>query len=173
MTYEITHHGTVKHNSDGTENLRCFKFEPSDIGKYIVLRWRYQENAFWGGPFGTQLAVNGHKLSERNRDEIYAVYEIGWHSDWCKLENSVSYKVKLTPVESWGAWCPDRSWYSSDMESLINSQYNLFEENPVFDNVDDAMKFAFEKNFKLYPDLRSGLVKLFDKLFNFNKIYGK
>jgi hypothetical protein len=72
----------------------------------------------------------------------------------------------LTPIGNWGAWCPDRSWYSSDMESIINKQYNLFEENPIFDNVDDAMNFAFEKNFELYPDKRSDMKKLFDKIFN-------
>ena len=28
------------------------------------------------------------------------------------------------------------------------------------------MNFAFEKNFELYPDMRSGMKKLFDKNFN-------
>jgi len=166
ITYEKTWSGTIKTEEDGTQTCKYFKFMTEDVGKYLVLRWRYEEHMFWGGPFGTQLAVNGHKLSTNNGDEIYGVYLIDWHSDWCKNENNVSFKVKLTPVGNWGAWCPDRSWYSSDIGSVINKQYNLFEENPIFDNVDDAMNFAFEKNFELYPDMRSGLKKLFDKIFN-------
>ena len=166
INYEKTYRGTIKKNPDGTEEIRYCKFEPSDIGKYLVLRCRYEQHMFWTGLFGTQLAVNGHKLSTHNRDEIYGVYLIDWHSDWCKNENNISYKVKLTPVGNWGAWCPNRSWYTSDMESVINKQYNLFEENPIFDNIDDAMKFAFERNFELYPDMRSGMKKLFDKIFN-------
>jgi hypothetical protein len=164
--YEKTYRGTVKYNPDGTEEIRYCKFEPSDIGKYIVFRWRYEEHLFWGALFETQLVVNGNKLNIRNGDEIYGVYLIDWHSDLCKNENNVSYKIKLTPVGNWNAWCPNRSWYSSDMESIINKQYNLFEENPIFDNVDDAMKFAFEKNFELYPDTRNNTKKLFDKIFN-------
>lgn len=164
--YEKTYRGTVKKNPDGTEEIRYCKFTSSDIGKYLVLRWRYEEHLFWGDMFGTQLEVNGHKLSPRNGDEIYGVYLIDWHSELCKNENNVLYKVKLTPVGNWDAWCPNRSWYTSDIESVINKQYNLFEENPIFDNVDDAMNFALEKNFELYSDMRSGMKKLFDKIFN-------
>ena len=48
------------------------------------------------------------------------------------------------------SWCPDRSWYTSDIESYINHTYNLFEENPLFDNIDDAIRFAIKKNNELY-----------------------
>lgn len=161
---EKTFRGTVMTLEDGSQIERSFHFEPSDIGRFIVIRWRYQQNMFWGSLFGTQLAVNGYHLNER-KDELYGVYKIEWHSDWCKYENNVSYKIKLTPVGNWGAWCPNRSWYTHDMESSINNMYNLFEEVPVFDTEDEATEFAINKNYELYPDGRSEMKKLFDKIF--------
>ena len=47
VNYENTYRGTIKRNPDGTEEIRYCKFEPSDIGKYLVLRWRYEEHMFW------------------------------------------------------------------------------------------------------------------------------
>lgn len=156
--YQKTWGGTIKITEDGTKICKYFKFTPSDIGKYLVLRWRYEEHMFWGGPFGTQLAVNGHILSTYNDDEIYGVYLIDWHSDWCKIENNISYKVKLTPVGNWGAWCPNRSWYTTDMEQHINHDYNLYEENPIFDNENDANEFAIKKNEELYSNKISNII---------------
>ena len=65
-------------------------------------------------------------------------------------ENNVSFKVKLTPISAWGAWCPNRSWYTSDIEKSINYNYNLWEEIPIFDNVENALEFAIIKNYELY-----------------------
>jgi hypothetical protein len=112
------------------------------------------------------LSINGHKLYPNEDLDFYGVYKIEWHSDWQKEENNMGYKVKLTPVGNYMACCPNRSWYTSDMERHINNTYNLFEENPVFDTFEEAHKFAYNKNFKLYPNNRSELKKLFDKIFN-------
>ena len=149
-TYEKTFNGTIKRIEGGKEMIRSFKFEPEDVGKYLVFRFPYEEHLFWGDLFGTQLVINGHNLSNHNRDEIYGVYLIDWHSDWCKNENNISFKVKLTPVGVWGAWCPNRSWYTSDVEKSINYNYNLWEEIPIFDNVEDALEFAIKKKYELY-----------------------
>ena len=146
MNIKKTFTGTIKELPDGSEQVRYCKFEPSDIGKFIVLKFRYEEHMFCGSVFGTRLLVNGHEP-----DMLYAVYEIGWHNDLQKHENNVDYKIKLIPVGNWEAWCPNRSWYTSDIESIVNSTYDLFEENPIFDNIDDATKFALDKNFEMYP----------------------
>ena len=159
-TYEKTYNGTIRTNDNGTQLQRYFKFTTEDIGKYLVMKFRYQENMFWGSMFGTKLQING-----KDPETLFAVYKIEWHSDWCKHENNVNYKIKLTPVGNWGAWCPDRSWYTSDIESMINYTYNLFEENPMFDNEEDANEFALNKNFELYPDNRSYIKKFLDKIF--------
>ena len=125
---------------------RIFKFEPSDVGKFIVIKLRYEQHMFWGSLFGTQLAIGGRQLTKN--DYLYGVYQIGWHSDWLMHENNMDYKVKLTPVGEWAAWCPDRSWYTSDMEHLINEQYDLFKETPLFDNKEEANEFAIKKNYE-------------------------
>lgn len=156
---EKSYFGTIKKLSDSTEQVKYCKFEPNDIGKFLVMKFRYEEHMFWGSLFGTKLQVNG-----KNPDMLYAVYEIGWHNDLQKHENNVDYKIKLTPVGNWGAWCPDRSWYTSDIESMVNSTYNLFEENPIFDNVEDANEFALKKDFELYPEERP-LYKFLKKIF--------
>jgi len=138
-------------NNDGQLVEKRFKFEPEDIGKFIVLKFRYQENMFWGSLLGTKLQINGHQLSERNMDSLYGVYEICWHNEYSKYENNISYKVHLKPVGDWGAWCPNRSWYSSDIESHMFNDYDLIHEMPLFDNVEEANDFAIKKNDELYP----------------------
>lgn len=168
FTYENLHLGTVKHYEDGSQEIRSFEFEPEDVGKFIVIKWRYEEHMFSGGYlFGQRLQVGNHIL-KNNKDELYGVYEIGWCSEWCKNENNMNYKVKLTPVGSYAAFCPDRSWYSSDMASHINHTYNLFEENPLFDKLEDAIEFSIKKNDELYPDTRSEFRKFVDKIFKNN-----
>jgi len=139
--------------------VRQFKFEPEDIEKYLVMKFRYQQNMFWGSVFGTKLQVNG-----KDPETLFGVYKIEWHSDWCKHENNVKYKIKLTPVGNWGAWCPNRSWYTSDIESMINHTYNLFEEIPLFDNKEDANEFALTKNFEMYPKEKK-LYRFFKTIF--------
>ena len=143
---------------------RCFKFESEDIGKFIVLKFRYQENMFWGNIFGTRLQINNHVLSERNNDYLYAVYEIQWHDDYYKSQNDTSYKIHLKPVGNWGAWCLDRSWYSTDIEHIISDTYNLLEETPVFDTTEEAHEFAIKKNEELYPK-KSTIIDKLKKLF--------
>ena len=165
-TYEKSHRGTIKHFEDGSEEIRSFMFEPKDVGKFIVIKWKYEEHMFCGGIFGTRLKIGNHILNPLSKDELYGVYEIGWCSEWCKNENNMSYKVKLTPVSDFAAWCPNRSWYSSDMASHINHIYNLFEENPLFDKLEDAIEFSMKKNDELYPDTRSEFKKFIDKIFN-------
>ena len=44
--------------------------------------------------------------------------------------------------------------------------YNLYEENPIFDNEDDANEFALKKNNELYPDKRNSFEKLIDTISN-------
>ena len=152
FTYEKTYRGTIKQYVDGSQQIRSFKFEPSDVGKFIVVKFRYQQNMFNGALFGTQLKVKKHYLS--TSEFLYGVYEIGWHSELTKHENNMSYKVKLTPVGNWAAWCPDRSWYTSDIEPLINYTYNLFEDTPIFDNAEQATEFAINKNYELYANVK-------------------
>ena len=41
---------------------RIFKFEPSDVGKFIVIKLRYEQHMFWGSLFGTQLAIGGRQF---------------------------------------------------------------------------------------------------------------
>lgn len=155
VTYEKTYNGTVRKIDDETEEIRFIKFEPEDVDKFIVIKWKYEEHMFWGSLLGTRLHIGNHDLNPLSDDELYGVYKIEWHSDWQKNENNMRYKVKLTPAGGFGAWCPDRSWYTSDMESVINKTYNLFEENPLFDKLEDAIEFSLKKNYELYPDTRS------------------
>ena len=151
FTYENSHTGTIKHFEDGSQEIRSFKFEPNDVGKFIVIKWKYEEHMFSGGYlFGKRLQIGDHILNPLSEDELFGVYEIGWHADWCKNENNMNYKVKLTPVNDFDMWCPNRSWYSSDMADHINNTYNLFEETPLFDNYQDAYEFSFKKNTELY-----------------------
>lgn len=151
FTYENSHAGTIKHFEDGSQEIRSFKFEPNDVGKFIVIKWKYEEHMFSGGYlFGKRLQIGDHILNPLSKDELFGVYEIGWHADWCKNENNMNYKVKLTPVNDFDMWCPNRSWYSSDMADHINNTYNLFEETPLFNNYQDAYEFSFKKNTELY-----------------------
>lgn len=150
-------------NSNGQLIERYFKFTPDDIGKFIVLKFRYQENMFWGALLGTQLQINAHILSEHNGDSLYGVYEIQWHNDYCKSQNDTRYKIHLKPVGDWGAWCPNRSWYSTDIESIISNDYNLLVETPLFDTMEEAHDFAIKKNSELYPKK----VTKFEKLKKF------
>jgi len=143
---------------------RYFKFESEDIGKFIVLKFRYQDNMFWGNIFGTRLQINNHVLSERSDDYLYAVYEIQWHDDYCKSQNYTGYKIHLKPVGNWGAWCPDRSWYSTDIEHIISDTYNLLKETPVFDTMEEAHEFAIKKNEELYPK-KSTIINKIKNLF--------
>lgn len=124
------------------------KFTAEDIGKFIVISRPYEQKMMYGGGlFGTQLKINDHDLN-RN-DMLFGVYEIRYHA-WCEESKNVSYKIYLKPIDEFMPWCPDRSWYTSDIESCINHTYNLFEENPLFDNTDDAIRFAIKKNNGLY-----------------------
>ena len=145
-----TNSGTLGNTKDGEMIERSFKFEPSDIGKYIVIKFRYEEHLFCGAPLGTRLMINNHILHSY-KDYLYGVYLIDWHDDYQKSQKNINYKIKLVPIENWKAWCPSRSWYTGDIEYIINIDYNLFEEIPIFDNIIEAQKFALEKNHELYP----------------------
>lgn len=148
-TYEKTFSGTIKRTEDGKEMIRSFKFESEDVGKYLVICFPYEEHLGYGGIFGTCLKINDYFLKE-NKDNLYGIYRIDWPADWCKIENHIDYKVKLTPVGVWEAWCPNRPWYTSHIEMEINYNYNLWEEIPVFDTVKDALEFAMKKNYEIY-----------------------
>ena len=134
--------------NNGSQIQRYFKFLPEDVDKFIVIKLRYEEHMF----IHTQLVINGHKLSPNDNLYFYGVYKIEWYSEWLKKDNNMGYKIKLTPVGNYMAWCPDRSWYTSDMESHINNNYNLFEETPLFSTFEEAHNFACDKNFELYPE---------------------
>ena len=151
-------------NNNGQLMERYFMFTPEDIGKFIVLKFRYQENMFWGNILGTRLKINDHVLSERNDDYLYAVYEIQWHNEYLKSQNDTSYKIHLKPLGDWGAWCPDRSWYSSDIEYIISDTYNLLKETPVFDTMEEAHEFAIKKNEEIYPK-KSTIIDKIKNLF--------
>ena len=132
--------------------IRRFIFEPSDINKYIVLKFRYEEHISWNpGQFGSRLVINKHILNIRNTDYLYGVYKIDWYDDYTKSHNDVSYKIKLTPVGFWKDYCPNRSWYTSDVEQIINEDYDLLNEIPLFDTYKDAENFALKKNNEIYP----------------------
>lgn len=148
-TYEKTFGGTIKRTKDGKEMIRSFKFEPEDVGKYLVFCFPYEEHLGYGGILGTRLKINDYFI-KTNKDNIYGIYRIDWAADWCKIENNMDYKVKLTPIGVWKAWCPNRSWYTSEIEMEINYNYNLWEEIPVFDTVKDALEFAMKRNYELY-----------------------
>lgn len=158
-----TFRGTERDLEDGRVERREFKFESSDLGKYIVVKMRYEQHADWSAGlfFGTQLSINSNKLNTHD-DQIYGVYRIDLYPGYHDGKDIFSYKVKLTPMGKFNAWCPDRSWYTSDMESIINKEYDLFTENPIFDTEAKAIAFALKKNFELYPDKRSAIKKLFD-----------
>lgn len=134
--------------NNGSQTQRYFKFLPEDVDKFIVIKLRYEEHMF----IHTQLVINGHKLSPNDNLYFYGVYKIEWYSEWLKKDNNMGYKIKLTSVGNYMAWCPDRSWYTSDMESHINNNYNLFEETPLFNTFEEAHNFACDKNFELYPE---------------------
>ena len=134
--------------NNGSQTQRYFKFLPEDVDKFIVIKLRYEEHMF----IHTQLVINGHKLSPNDNLYFYGVYKIEWYSEWLKKDNNMGYKIKLTPVGNYMAWCPDCSWYTSDMESHINNNYNLFEETPLFNTFEEAHNFACDKNFELYPE---------------------
>ena len=147
-TIEKTYNGTIRTNDDGSQAQMYFKFLPEDVDKFIVIKLRYEEHMF----IHTQLVINGHKLSPNDNLYFYGVYKIEWYSEWLKKDNNMGYKIKLTPVGDYMDWCPDRSWYTSDMESHINNNYNLFEETPLFNTFEEAHNFACDKNFELYPE---------------------
>lgn len=149
ISFIKTARGTEKTCTNGDKILRSFKFLKNDVGKYIVIKFRYEQHMFWGSPFGTGLQVNNHVLTT-NGDYLYGVYLIDYYNDYARYKQDLSYKVALKPVGNFGAWCPDRAWYTSDMESHINMEYNLFEENPVFDTEEEAVEFAVKKNEELY-----------------------
>ena len=134
--------------NNGSQIQRYFKFLPEDVDKFIVIKLRYEEHMF----IHTQLVINGHKLSPNDNLYFYGVYKIEWYSEWLKKDNNMGYKIKLTPVGDYMYWCPDRSWYTSDIESHINNNYNLFEETPLFNTFEEAHNFACNKNFELYPE---------------------
>ena len=134
--------------NNGSQTQRYFKFLPEDVDKFIVIKLRYEEHMF----IHTQLVINCHKLSPNDNLYFYGVYKIEWYSEWLKKDNNMGYKIKLTPVGDYMDWCPDRSWYTSDMESHINNNYNLFEETPLFNTFEEAHNFACDKNFELYPE---------------------
>lgn len=134
--------------NNGSQTQRYFKFLPEDVDKFIVIKRRYEQHMF----IHTQLVVNGHKLSLDDNSYLYGVYKIEWYSEWLKKDNNMGYKIQLTPAGNYMAWCPDRSWYTSDMESYINNNYNLFEETPLFNTFEEAHNFACDKNFELYPE---------------------
>ena len=154
-----TFRGSEKDLGNGQIHIKEFKFTSDDIGKFIVIQWSYTENGF----AIDRLSINNHTL--KNRDsKLYGVYEICYPSG-CTKSKDVSYKIHLKPVGKFAYWCPNRSWYTHDMERHINMTYNLFEENPLFDNENDAIKFAIKKNFELYPDNRSWWKKIIAKIF--------
>ena len=134
--------------NNGSQTQRYFKFLPEDVDKFIVIKRRYEEHMF----IHTQLVVNGHKFSPNDNSYFYGVYKIEWYSEWLKKDNNMGYKIQLTPAGNYMAWCPDRSWYTSDIESYINNNYNLFEETPLFNTFEEAHNFACDKNFELYPE---------------------
>lgn len=138
--------------SNSKNVMRRFKFEPTDINKYIVLKFRYEQHMFTNNSmFGSTLVINKHELSTRNTDYLYGVYKIEWHSEYFKMHNDMSYKVQLTPIGFCEDYCPNRSWYTSDVEQIINEDYDLFNEVPLFDTYKDAENFAVKKNDELYP----------------------
>jgi len=143
-----TFHGSEKDLENDHIHIKEFKFTSDDIGKFVVIEWNYEENGF----AIDRLSINNHILDNRD-SKLYGVYEICYHS-WCAETKDVSYKIYLKPIGKFAYWCPDRSWYTYDIEQHINNTYNIFEENPVFDNVNDAIRFALKKNFELYPDNR-------------------
>ena len=145
VTFKKTFSGTEVTFPDGSQEIRRFKFEVEDISKFIVLPCKYEQHLFYGDTFGTQLTMFGHKLVE-DKDILYGIYQVDWYNDYCPLD----YKIKLIPVDNFKAWCPNRSWYTSDIESLINSEYNLYAENPIFTDINEASEFAIKKNHELY-----------------------
>ena len=142
----------VANTNNGSQTQRYFKFLPEDVDKFIVIKQRYEQHMCFGYPFGKQLIINGHELSTNKNSYFYGVYKIEWYSEWLKKDNNMGYKIQLTPVGDYFAWCPDRSWYTSDIESYINNNYNLFEETPLFNTFEEAHNFACDKNFELYPE---------------------
>lgn len=134
--------------NNGSQPQRYFKFLPEDVDKFIVIKLRYEQHMFTS----TQLVINGHKFSPNDNLYFYGVYKIEWYSEWLKKDNNMGYKIQLTPVGNYMDWCPDRSWYTSDIESYINNNYNLFEETPLFNTFEEAHNFACNKNFELYPE---------------------
>lgn len=138
--------------NNGSQTQRYFKFLPEDVDKFIVIKRRYEQHMCFDYPFGKQLIINGHELSTNKNSYFYGVYKIEWYSEWLKKDNNMDYKIQLTPVGDYFSWCPDRAWYTSDMESHINNNYNLFEETPLFNTFEEAHNFACNKNFELYPE---------------------
>lgn len=66
--------------SNSKNVMRRFKFEPTDINKYIVLKFRYEQHMFTNNSmFGSTLVINKHELSTRNTDYLYGVYELATH----------------------------------------------------------------------------------------------
>ena len=93
------------------------KFTAEDIGKFIVISRPYEQKMMYGGGlFGTQLKINDHELN-RN-DMLFGVYEIRYHA-WCEESKNVSYKIYLKPIDEFMPWCPDRSWYTSDILMML------------------------------------------------------
>lgn len=139
--------------------MQKFKFLPEHIGKFVVLNFPYEEHIF-----GNHLQIGNHILSDMDRDDFYGIYQINWYDDYAQENQKVSYKIKLVPVKSYSAWCPNRSWYTSDIESIIRNTYTD-DETFIFDNIEDALKFSLKKNKELYPDKKSIFKNIFNKIF--------
>lgn len=142
-----------------------FKFTKEDIDKYLVLKWRYEEPG-WSND---RLSINNYALKKYD-DDFYGVYKIKYYNNWCEKNKDISYKIRLEPIGKFIMWCPNRSWYTSDIESHMNEFYNLYDKRPVFDTVAEAIEYAMERNFELYPDKRSWFRKTFDNICEFFKI---
>jgi len=155
---------TTQDLSDMSTKIDNFKFTNKDIGKYLVLKWRYEEH---GWSIDT-LSINSHALN-KYVDYFYGVYKIKYHNDWCEKSKDVTYKIHLEPIGKFKMWCPDHHWYTQDIESHISSISNSYDRRPVFDTVTEAIEYAIDKNFKLYPDKRSWFRKIFDNICEFFK----
>jgi len=123
-------------------NYRNFKLGVDHIGKFLVWKMRSTTKFHYDptSPFG--IVFTG--LSKDA--DMFVVCQIDWYNKDVFPEND--YKSYLHPVGVYNDYFTDRPLYNSDIESCLRNN-----NAEIFDDFEEANKWAIKKNKGLYPEL--------------------
>ena len=120
------------------EKYRNFKLDSSHIGHYIVCQMKSSTQYRFDSstPFGLRMTgIKGDPV-------LWVVCQIDWYNK--ELFKNNEYKSYLHPVGKFEPFFTDRPWYNCDIESRLH-----FGDAEYFENLEDAMNYADEKNTEL------------------------